>query len=95
MSKNFFVDNVGDVGIIDGVVRCDLVTMRSSGKENQLNQETVATMTTSIQGLIRINDQLTKVIKKMEADGLVTKKAASPAVKKPPMKKAPAFNRKI
>ena len=76
--QNIYADGIANIRLIDGIVRLDLVQI------NELDQDTakaqaVGTLAMSVQALLRTHQQLSAVLEKMVAQGLLKKETAPPA----------------
>lgn len=81
MSRSIYTDGIANITMVDGVVRYDLVTMSPSKEEGKFNVSPVASVSTSVQGMLRTYDQLSKVINKMVEQGVLKKtEPADPVV---------------
>ncbi|MBT3472786.1 MAG: hypothetical protein HOD58_02680 [Gammaproteobacteria bacterium] len=80
MSRSIYADGVANITMVDGVVRYDLVTMSPAKEEGKFNVSPVASVSTSVQGMLRTYDQLSKVINKMVEQGVLKKTEPSEPV---------------
>jgi hypothetical protein len=71
--NSIYADGIANIAITDGVLRVDLVVLRQVNKEN-VETKTVAGLALSVPALLRIHDQLGKVIDGMVEQGLLTKR---------------------
>ncbi|ANT64115.1 hypothetical protein [Prosthecochloris sp. CIB 2401] len=70
--ETLYADGIGNIRLVDGVVRFDLVTI--AGMENEkANLRPAGAVAMSIPALLRTHDQLTKTINKMVEDGVLKK----------------------
>lgn len=65
MSSSIYADGIANITMVDGVVRYDLVTMSPTEEEGKFKVSPVATVSSSVQGMLRTYDQLTKMVNKM------------------------------
>jgi len=80
MSNSIYSDGIANITMVDGVVRYDLVTMSPTKEKGKVNLSPVATVATSVQGMLRTYDQLSKVINKMVEEGVLKKTEPSEPV---------------
>lgn len=80
MSKSIYSDGISNITMVDGVVRYDLVTMSPTQEKGKVNLTPVASVATSVQGMLRTYDQLSKVINKMVEEGVLKKTEPSEPV---------------
>ena len=73
MSSSIYADGIANITMIDGVVRYDLVTMSPTEEEGKFKVSPVATVSSSVQGMLRTYDQLTKMVNKMVEQGVLKK----------------------
>ncbi|AOS83818.1 hypothetical protein BIU88_06435 [Chlorobaculum limnaeum] len=71
--QTIYADGIANMILVDGVVRFDLVNVTSVEKDKEPNVRPNATLALSLPALIRIQDQLGKMIDKMVQDGILTK----------------------
>jgi len=71
--QTIYADGIANMLLGDGVVRFDLVNVTSVEKDKEPNVRSNATVALSLPAVIRIQDQLTKMIDKMVEDGILTK----------------------
>lgn len=70
--ETLYADGIGNIRLVDGVVRFDLVNI--AGMENEkANLRPAGAVAMSIPALLRTHDQLTKTINKMVEDGVLKK----------------------
>jgi hypothetical protein len=74
--QTIYADGIANMILVDGVVRFDLVNVISIEKDKEPNVRPNATVALSLPAVIRIQDQLTKMIDKMVQDGILTKNNA-------------------
>lgn len=73
--ETIYADGVANVTLIDGVVRLNLVSLSQVEKEQQKAQvQPVATLAVSLPGLLRVHEQVGKVIDELLKQGVLTKK---------------------
>ena len=77
MNRSIYVDGIANITMVDGVVRYDLVTMSPGEQQGKSNVTPVASVASSLQGVLRTHDQLSKVVNKLVEQG-VLKKTKSP-----------------
>ena len=71
---SLFADSCANISMSEGVVRFDLVTltpMEGDSKKAQISQ--VASIATSLQGFIRMNEQMNQVMAKLLEQGVISK----------------------
>lgn len=73
MSKSIYTDGIANITMVDGVVRYDLVTMSPTEEEGKFNIAPVASVSTSLQGMLRSYDQMSKMINTMVEKGILKK----------------------
>lgn len=73
--QTIYADGIANMTLIDGVIRIDLVNVSSIEKDKDPNIQLSGRLALSLPALIRTHDQLTKMIDKMVADGILTKNA--------------------
>lgn len=73
MSRSIYTDGIANITMVDGVVRYDLVTMSPTEEKEKFKISPVASVSTSVQGMLRTYDQLSKVINKMVEQGVLKK----------------------
>ncbi len=73
MSRSIYTDGIANITMVDGVVRYDLVTMSPTEEEGKFKIAPVGSVSTSVQGMLRTYDQLSKVINKMVEQGVLKK----------------------
>ena len=78
--QNIYADGIANIAMTDGVVRMDLVVLKQVNKENA-ETKTVAGLALSVPALLRMHDQLSKVIDGMVEQGLLTKRDGQEATK--------------
>ncbi|MCF8383602.1 MAG: hypothetical protein K9G39_08445 [Chlorobium sp.] len=71
--QTIYADGIANMTLIDGVIRIDLVNVISVEKGKEPDIQPVGRLALSMPALIRTHDQLTKMIDKMVADGILTK----------------------
>jgi hypothetical protein len=71
--QTIYADGIANMTLIDGVIRIDLVNIASREKDKEPDIEPVARLALSLPALLRTHDQLTRIIDKMVADGILTK----------------------
>lgn len=71
--QTIYADGIANMTLIDGVIRIDLVNIASREKDKEPDIEQVARLALSLPALLRTHDQLTRIIDKMVADGILTK----------------------
>ena len=70
-----YADGVANVTLIDGVVRLNLVSLTQVEKEKEKAQvQPVATLAVSLPGLLRLNEQVTRVVDELVKQGVLTRK---------------------
>jgi len=79
-NSNLYSDGIANIGIVDGVVRYDLVTMNPTDEKDKFSIAPVTTVTTSMQGMLRTYDQLSKAINEMVEKGVLKKTEPSAPV---------------
>ena len=68
-------DGVANVTLIDSVVRLDLVRLTQVDRQNDKAQvQPVATVAVSLPGLLRLHDQVGKVVDELVNQGVLTRK---------------------
>ena len=77
MSKVIYADGIGTCSIIDGVARLELISLVQVEKE-KAGARAVGTLAVSLPGLVRFQQDLTKVIDRLVADGVLQRRT-SPA----------------
>jgi hypothetical protein len=75
MSDGFYVDGIGAVVIRDGVARLELVRLGQAAGD-KVSVSTVTTMSVSLPGLIRIQQDLQNVVSRLVADGVLQPRSA-------------------
>ena len=82
--ETIYADGVANVTLIDGVVRLNLVSLTQVEKDQQKAQvQPVATLAVSLPGLLRMHEQVGKVIDELLKQGVLTKKDGSAAASSP------------
>jgi hypothetical protein len=71
--QSIYADGIANMTLVDGVVRLDLINVTSVEQGKEPNVETVGRLALSLPALIRVQDQLSKMIDKMVQDGILTK----------------------
>jgi hypothetical protein len=71
--QTIYADGIANMTLIDGVIRIDLVNVTSVEKDKDPNIQLTGRVALSLPALIRTHDQLTKMIDKMVADGILTR----------------------
>ncbi len=71
--QTIYADGIANMTLIDGVVRIDLVNVISVEKGKEPDIQPVGRLALSMPALIRTHDQLTQMIDKMVADGILTR----------------------
>ena len=75
MKQPVFVDGMDNVVMTEGVMRFDLMTMLSLEEEGKPPLMTEAlSVATSVPGFIRIYDQLTQIMQRLESQGVIQKR---------------------
>jgi hypothetical protein len=70
-----YADGVANVTLIDSVVRLDLVRLTQVDRQNDKAQvQPVATVAVSLPGLLRLHDQVGKVVDELVNQGVLTRK---------------------
>lgn len=69
-----YIDGVDQVTLIDGVVRFDLIGI-SQIQDGKVNAHHAGGLAMSIQGFLRMHEQMSRVIDKMVAEGILKKNA--------------------
>jgi hypothetical protein len=75
--QTIYADGIANIILIDGVLRLDLVNITQIENEKP-NVRPAGAVAMSLQGLIRTHGQLSQVIDKLVADGIL-KKGDAPA----------------
>ena len=71
-----YADGVANVTLIDSVVRLDLVRLTQVDRQNDKAQvQPVAAVAVSLPGLLRLHDQVGKVVDELVNQGVLTRKA--------------------
>jgi hypothetical protein len=73
MNGNIYMDGIANVTLVDGVVRYDLITMTPTNEAGKFNIVPVAPVSTSLQGMIRTYDEMSKAINVLVERGILTK----------------------
>lgn len=73
--QTIYADGVANVALIDGVVRLDLMSLTQIENE-KAQARAVGSLAVSLPALLRIHDQLGKVVEQMVKQGVLTKKEA-------------------
>jgi hypothetical protein len=68
-----YTDGVSNVALIDGVVRLDLMSLTQVENE-KAQARVVGSLAVSLPALLRIHDQLAKVVEDMVQKGVLTKR---------------------
>lgn len=71
--QTIYADGIANMILVDGVVRLDLVNVTSVEQGKEPNVQPIGRLALSLPAVIRIQDQLTKMIDKMVQDGILTK----------------------
>lgn len=71
--QTIYADGISNMTLIDGIVRIDLVNVISVEKGKEPDIEPTGRLALSLPALLRMHDQLTKIIDKMVADGILTR----------------------
>lgn len=83
MSNQIYSDGIANIRIVDGVMRYDHITLNPGDEKGKLKAKSVATVSTSLQGMLRSYDQLSKVIDDLVEKGVLKKGPPSePVVEK-------------
>lgn len=73
--ETIYADGVANVTLIDGVVRLNLVSLTQVEREQQKAEvQPVATLAVSLPGLLRMHEQVGRVIDELLKQGVLTKK---------------------
>jgi hypothetical protein len=71
------MDGISNIVMVDGIIRFDLVTIAKTTQPPQKDLpppvETIAAVATSLQGFLRIHEQMTNVVNNMVEQGLIKK----------------------
>jgi len=71
--QTIYADGIANMILVDGVVRLDLINVTSVEQGKEPNVDQVGRLALSLPALIRIQDQLSKMVDKMVQDGILTK----------------------
>jgi len=70
-----YADGIENMTLIDGIICIGLVNLISIDKDKDPDIQLAGRLAFSLPALIRTHDQLTKMIDKMVADGILTRNA--------------------
>lgn len=77
MKNSIYIDGISNIVMVDGVVRFDLVTLAKTSQPPQKNVapavEVIASVATTLQGFLRVHEQVQGVVNNMVAQGLLKK----------------------
>ena len=73
--QTIFADGIANISLIDGVARIELVNIIRIDND-QIDFKPTCVIAMSLQGMLRMQDQLQKAIDRMEEDGLLKKRDA-------------------
>lgn len=71
--NTIYADGVANVALIDGVVRLDLMSLTQIENE-KAQARVVGSLAVSLPALVRIHEQLAKVVEDMVQKGVLTKR---------------------
>lgn len=72
-SKYVFIDGLGPVNMIDGVVRMELLSI--TGVENEkVNTQRTGGLAVSLSGFLKMHEQMGRVIEEMAQKGVIQKR---------------------
>lgn len=69
-----FTDGIGNITLIDGIVRLDLVDLRT-GADNKPAPTHSATLAMPLPGFLRAVDQMNQVVSRLVEQGVLTRNA--------------------
>ena len=77
-----FVDGVGGINMVDGVVRIDLVAISGFEAENKAVAQRAGGLAISLTGFVKMHEQMSKVIEDLLQKGVLQRRdnATQPAV---------------
>ena len=79
MSNIIYADGIGNITIIDGVARVELISVVQVDKE-KVSGKPAGTLAMSLAGLVRAHQDLTRLVDKLVADGVLQRREAAPAL---------------
>lgn len=71
-----YIDGIDQVKLIDGVVRMDLIGIRQI-VDGKADIESAGALAMSIQGFLRMHEQMTRVANKLVEQGILKKNSAA------------------
>lgn len=69
-----YIDGVGGINMVDGVVRIDLVAISGFEAENKAVAQRAGGLAVSLTGFVKIHEQMSKVIEDMLQKGVLQKR---------------------
>jgi len=76
MSRSIYTDSITRVSMLDSTVRLELATLVPiEGEKDKLRPEVQDTLVTTLPGVLRIYDQLTGLMVRLEEQGLVKRRS--------------------
>ena len=79
--QTIYADGVANVALIDGVVRFDLMSLTQVENE-KAQARTVGSLAVSLPALLRIHEQIGRVVEDMVKKGVLTKREPQEALPK-------------
>ncbi len=78
MQSSLFIDSINNISLTEGVMRFDMVllapvTETSGEKSSAPDVDKVCTVATSLQGFLRIHEQMIQVVSRLQEQGLIKK----------------------
>ena len=86
MQTTIFTDGLGNIRMVDVVLRFELINIRSQPEPNKLDVESVGSVAMTLQGLVRTYNQLSGVMNQLTEQGVLKRSDPSAA----PAQQAPA-----
>ena len=69
-----YIDGVGGINIVDGVVRIDLVAISGFESENKAVAQRAGGLAVSLTGFVKIHEQMSKVVEDLVQKGVLQKR---------------------
>lgn len=73
-STEIFIDGVGKIGISNGAVRCELISVGPKERDETVNIRNCLNIVMAPQGLIQITNVLNDFVRQLEEKGVIIKK---------------------
>ena len=68
-----FIDGIGPINMIDGVIRIDLLTVSEIQKE-KITTEKIGGLALTLNSFLKMNEQMNKIVEEMAQKGVIQKR---------------------